>query len=388
MKKILIVVPDMNLGGITTSVINFCNELIKCGEEVHFLNMGKENQQAENKIDKIVRKLKLLGNSTKWNFGVDDLKNASFIARVKLFPMAILKKVTNHSEQWLRIVFHKSIIEEEYDVVVAFRQCAPCYYFVLNCTKAKKKIAFIHGDINYMGDISSWDIYFDRFDVIACVSNAVRKGFQKRYPDFYTKFVTVYNMFNISEIRNRSCVDIKNISLDKNICNIVTVARIENETKRIDIIPKVCEILKKRVQNKFHWYVVGDGPDLAEDEILSGKLHTKDVLTFCGSMDNPYPMMKQSSFTVLPSKTEAYSMVVLESLILGKPIVVSRYAGVEEAVEDGVTGLISDQSIEDLAKKIELLILDYSMQDKLSLNITKLEISNDKAYNQFMDCTY
>ena len=237
-----------------------------------------------------------------------------------------------------------------------------------------------------MGDISSWDVYFDKFDKIACVSNAVRDGFQKRYQEVQTKFVTVYNMFNIQKIFEMSKNDYKNFSMDKNYCNIVTVSRIENETKRINIIPRVCELLKKNGYCKFHWYVIGDGPDLEKDKILSEKLCTKDVLTFCGSMDNPYPMIKQSSFTVLPSKTEAYSMVVLESLILGIPIVVSRYDGVEEAVDDGITGLIADQSIEDLVKKIQLLLADSNRLNELYLNISKLEINNDIAYNQLKNC--
>lgn len=376
----------MNLGGVTTSVINFCNELTKRGEQVHFLNMGKENSEAEKKMDTTIKRVKLLGSAVNWKLGVDDFKGISLMNKIKLFPMALLKKATNRSEQWLRIIFHGYSIEEEYDAVVAFRQCAPCYYFVLNCTRSKKKIAFIHGDINYMGDISSWDIYFKKFDAIACVSGAVRIGFQKKYPDFKEKFFTVYNMFNISDIHSRAKERLEHICMDKNVCNIVTVARIENSTKRIDLIPKVCEILKKNVNNKFHWYIVGDGPDLQKDKSLSDRLRTDDKLTFCGSMENPYPMIEHAAFTVLTSKTEAYSMVVMESLILGKPIVVSRYAGVEEAVEDGVTGLIADQSVEDLAKKIEILILNHKMQKRLSLNIASSEISNDKAYKQFMDC--
>ncbi|MFR3043198.1 MAG: glycosyltransferase [Thomasclavelia spiroformis] len=388
MKKILVIVPDMNLGGISTSVINFCNELDKRGNQVQFLNMGKKNNYLESKISKCIKRKYLIGKASKWQLGINDLKNVNFFKKLQLIPWALLKKLTNHSQKWLHIIFHGYSIEEEYDAVVAFRQCAPCYYFVLQCTNAKNKIAFIHGDINYMGDISSWDIYLDKFDKIACVSNAVKDGFQKRYQDIYTKFITVYNMFNIPKILEMSKNNYEGFVIDKSYCNIVTVSRIENETKRINIIPRICKILKDNDCSKFHWYIVGDGPDLEEDMILSEKLCTNDVLTFCGSMDNPYSMIKQSSFTVLPSKTEAYSMVVLESLILGIPIVVSRYNGVEEAIEEGVSGLIATQNIEDLAQKIQQLIENTDMLNTLHSNISKLEINNDLAYSQFMNCIY
>ena len=195
-------------------------------------------------------------------------------------------------------------------------------------------------------------------------------------------------MFNIPKILEMSKNNYEGFVIDKSYCNIVTVSRIENETKRINIIPRICKILKDNDCSKFHWYIVGDGPDLEEDMILSEKLCTNDVLTFCGSMDNPYSMIKQSSFTVLPSKTEAYSMVVLESLILGIPIVVSRYNGVEEAIEEGVSGLIATQNIEDLAQKIQQLIENTDMLNTLHSNISKLEINNDLAYSQFMNCIY
>lgn len=385
MKKILVIVPDMNLGGITTSVINFCNELNKRGNHVCFLNMGEKNKFFENKMEEDVKQIHLIGLASKWQLGMSDFKTANFVKKIKLIPLALLKKLTNKSGKWLDIIFHGYSITEEYDAVVAFRQCAPCYYFALKCTNAKNKIAFIHGDINYMGNISSWDVYFDKFDKIACVSNAVRDGFQKRYQGIHTKFITVYNMFNIPEILEMSKNNYESFVIDKSYCNIVTVSRIENETKRINIIPRVCKILKDNGCSKFHWYVVGDGPDLEQDMILSEKLCTNDVLTFCGSMDNPYSMIKQSSFTVLPSKTEAYSMVVLESLILGIPIVVSRYNGVEEAVDDGITGLIVDQSVEDLSAKVQLLITNKNELNKLYTNLMKIEINNDMAYHQFIN---
>lgn len=385
MKKILVVVSDINQGGVTTSVVNFCNELKKNGENVTFLNMGKRNIEVEKKINKKINILTLKGKIANWNLGINDLKNKSLKNKVKLIPMAILKKLTNHFGKWLDIIFYRYHLEENYDVAIAFRQCAPCYYFVLNCVNANKKIAFIHGDINYMSDISSWDIYFKRFNAIACVSNSVRNGFQERYLKYKEKFITIYNMFDVERIEQQAKIKDENIYIDHMKCNIVTVARIENETKRIDIIPKVCKILKRYAYNKFHWYIIGDGPDLEKNMKLSSQLQTDDVLTFCGAMENPYFMIEESSFTVLPSRTEAYSMVVIESLILKKPIVVSYYSGVEEAVENGFTGLISNQNIEDLVEKIKLLILDKKELSRLTLNLKKIKINNDKAYRQFLE---
>ena len=383
MRKVLVVVPDMKLGGVTTSVINFCNELNKRGDIVHFLNMGKENLEAERKIHKNIKKLHLVGKASNWQLGVGDLKEASVFNKIKLIPIAIVKKMTNHSEAWLNIVFYDYYIDDEYDVAVAFRQCAPCYYFVLNCTNARKKIAFVHGAIDAMGDISSFACYFSKYDNIACVSQACCEGFKIKYQNIKNKFICIYNMFPVDDIKNKAkekCL----VRMSKDIFNIITISRIENATKGIDRIPMICKTLKD-ANLKFHWYIVGDGPDLKYDEDMSAHFGTMDVLSFCGAMDNPYPMVQCADLSVLPTFGEAYSMTVIESLIVGTPIIVPYYEGVEEAVEDGITGLIAKQSVEDITQKIQWLILDKTRLDSIRLNLEKLNFDNNREYQQFLE---
>ena len=59
MKKILVVVTDLNLGGVTTSVINFCNELSSRGESVHFLNMGMNDDAVISQMNPSIKHLRL-----------------------------------------------------------------------------------------------------------------------------------------------------------------------------------------------------------------------------------------------------------------------------------------------------------------------------------------
>lgn len=381
MRKILVVVPDMNLGGVTSSVINFCNELDKKGNIVHFLNMGKENPEAENKIHRNIIRLHLVGIASKWQLGIDDFKNISALKKAKLIPMAIIKKLTNHTEKWMNIVFHDHCIENEYDVAVAFRQCAPCYYFVLNCISAKKKIAFIHGNCKDLGDISSFDHYFSQYDYIACVSKACCEGFKKQYQKIKDKFTYVYNMFSVDEIKKNAKTKCP-VQMSDDVFNIITISRIENATKGIDRIPIICKNLKDK-NMKFHWYIVGDGPDLKYDEDLSKQFNTEDVLSYCGAMSNPHSMVRCADLSVLPTLGEAYSMTIIESLIVGIPIVVTCYEGVEEAVKDGITGLIAHQSVEDMTNKVSSLLLNSNLLDQMKNNCLNYKFTNDIAYNQF-----
>ena len=382
--KVLIVVSDMNLGGVTTSVINFCNELHKRGNTVHFLNMGKESPETESKIHHHIKKLRLSGIASNWQLGMKDVKPASLGQKIKLILLAFLKKLTNHSERWLNIVFRNYYIEEEYDVAIAFRQCAPCYYFVLNCTRAKKKIGFVHGELKYMNDISSWKKYMTLFDKIAYVSNAVEEEFIENYPELRSNSCAIYNMFNKEQILRLAQED-NPFLFQPHTINIVTVARIDNDFKRIDLIPEICKQLLVRTSTQFHWYIVGDGPDRETVEKKISDLQVRDVVTVCGFTMNPFAILKDADFSVLLSKSEAYPMTVIESFILGKPLVSTNFASIKEMMVDGKQGLIADFSLEDIVIKILKMIDEPGLLSSCNDFLSKYMYSNDIAYSQFLN---
>lgn len=385
MKRILVVVPDFELGGVTISAINFCNELIKRGNEVCFLNMGRSMSSEMNRFNHQIRIISLDKFAKYWNLGIDDIQVARGRKKIKLLFWGIVKKITNRIGKWLDIVFSNYSVKQEYDVVVAYRQCAPCYYFALNCVKAKTKIAFIHGDINFMGDVSSWDIFFNEFDHIACVSHAVRDGFAACYNTISEKFKTVYNMLDIDDIRKKAKEKCP-VDVDPKRVNLVTIARNENNHKQVDWVPRACSILKAQTNIPFHWYVIGAGPDLECNKKLAEDLQVVDEISFCGVLWNPYSILDACDLLVLPSKTESYGMVIAEAHVLHKPVVATYYPALVEVLEDGITGVIAEQNFEDLANKIKNLIENKnSTLECIRCRLQKLVMSNDLAYSQFID---
>ena len=153
-------------------------------------------------------------------------------------------------------------------------------------------------------------------------------------------------------------------------------------------IPVVCKMLKNQYAGRFHWYVVGGGPDLDTCIQVSDRLGVSDHITFLGPLDNPYNMLVQADCCVLTSFTEAYPMVVGESLILGVPVITTRYPAVEEILNDGFTGLIAEQDIDSLYSRIAQFLTDHSLADRLKVNCSKFTYDNDRSYNQIMDVLY
>ena len=382
--KILIVVRNTGIGGVTASAVNFSNELVSRGHRVHFLDMSGDNK-CKDRLSDDVEMLSLIGKSRLWNIGVADVRNTCGIKKLGVLALGVIKKLTIRSGLWFQLVFSKFNKNETYDVAIAFRQCAPCYSFVLNKVNAKKKIGFVHGELRFMGDISSWKKYMTRFDKIAYVSNAVREEFVSVYPELEANAFTVYNMFDIEQIKKLSAEKC-DVEFDKNNVNIVTVARIDNAFKQIDWIVKICDMLKKRTDTPFHWYVLGDGPNFKEIIALMYEYKVEDVLTFVGTQTNPYAFVKQCDFTVLTSRSESYGMVVVESIILQKPVVATRYPAIHEIMTDGKEGVIVDQNIEAVCESV----LDFienkdNIRTKLTENLSNNQSNNDISYNQFID---
>ena len=380
--RILVVVPDSNMGGVTSSAVNFCNELSKRENEVYFLDMSGE-LLCKDKLEPGVNMAKLSKKSENWNLGADKLKKAKGLKKIWLSFLGVIKKLTVKSGLWYKLSLKKFKEVENIDVAIAFRQCDPCYSFVLNKVKAKKKMGFVHGELTYMGDISSWKKHMTRFDKIAYVSSAVQKQFVAAYPELEKNACTVYNMFNIEQIKRLSEEE-PAIKFDKSIKNIVTVARVDNAFKQTHWIVEICKRLKESGAPKFHWYVLGDGPDYGDMLALSKEVGVDDVLTFAGNQANPYAIVKNADFTVLTSKSEAYPMVVIESFILKKPIVAAEFPSIFEMMKNGKHGLIAKQSAGGIFDSVkDMLNNESGILDSCNDFLQGSDVTNTIPFEQF-----
>lgn len=385
MKKILIVVADSMPGGITSSAKNLIHLLHENGHSVTLLNMASDDNGFKD-VDNETHRIYLCGMAQYWQLGSQNIKNCKNpMRKFGLALLGVVKKLTIRCGLWYRLIFFKMDKLSGFDAVLAFRQCEPCYYMALHKTVSNKTIGFIHGEKKYMGDISSWDKYFEDFDYIACVSYYVRNEFSQAYPDCADKFKCIYNSFDIDGIR-RKAEELSNVDFSTDLTHLVTVARIENVFKQIDLIPLICRQLIDKGLDAFHWYVVGDGPDLQKDMTLAQELGVADYITFTGMQSNPFPILKNADLYVGTSKSEAYSMTIREAHILGIPVLSFNYATAHEAIEDGVDGYIVDSDSKALADKIEWLLADNRKElAKLQKSTRERQVTNALPYSQLIN---
>jgi glycosyltransferase involved in cell wall biosynthesis len=71
---------------------------------------------------------------------------------------------------------------------------------------------------------------------------------------------------------------------------------------------------------------------------LAGELGVVEHLRFMGYTADVEQVLPQYDALVVPSRGEAFPLVVLEGMAAGLPIVASRCGGPEDMIEDGVSG--------------------------------------------------
>jgi glycosyltransferase involved in cell wall biosynthesis len=86
--------------------------------------------------------------------------------------------------------------------------------------------------------------------------------------------------------------------------------------------------------------LAGDGPARAPAEARAAELGVADAVRFAGYLTQGQVanLLANSDMLVLPSFAEGLPVVYMEALASRIPVVASRVAGVQELVEDGITG--------------------------------------------------
>jgi glycosyltransferase involved in cell wall biosynthesis len=86
--------------------------------------------------------------------------------------------------------------------------------------------------------------------------------------------------------------------------------------------------------------IVGDGPLRKDLEAQAERLGVAHAVRFVGYQDDVVSAYAAMDVFVLPSRDEGFGLVFLEAMAMGVAVVGTRVIGSEDAVEDGITGLL------------------------------------------------
>ena len=131
-------------------------------------------------------------------------------------------------------------------------------------------------------------------------------------------------------------------------------------------LAQAIEALAQVRQPRLRLTVVGKQPPEPYQK-QSAACGVADRITFAGATSDTRPFYRDADFFVLPTKHDPCSLVVLEALAMGLPVISTRFNGACEIMTDGVHGFVLDDpnDVSALADRMKKL-LDPELRSRMS----------------------
>ena len=381
MKKLALMLPAMRMGGAEKIALNFIPHLAEHFDLTVVLNKREGDLLSEIPEGVRIVEDKLLDFS---EIVKSDLKHLRIGKLTKdLLYYLRVKRGKSRERNYRYLISRTPPLGEEFDIAISYVANVSTQIFsAIDRTRAKKKIAWIHGETTELRDTELFRECYAQFDEIYCVSGVTRAHFVSRFSGLESRARVYYNPINCDEISARAD-EPTDIPFSSEEYNILSVGRITPE-KGYDMIPSIARILLD-LGYKVHFYIIGDGPSRAEVEENISSLGVGVQVTILGTKINPYPYMKACDVYIQPSYEEGYSTTICEAGILGCAIVgTTTSGGIREQVEDGVSALLAEPTPESLADAIERLITDADLNKTLRENVKKIDFSNGEEIKKLI----
>lgn len=344
MKRIVFFISSLEEGGAQRVVSILSNKLAESSFDVTVLTYFDEeiNYEMNDKV-KVVSVIKETGKKGK-------LQNIN----------------------WLKNYFNNNA-----DIVISF--LAPFNMLVLACGT---NVPIIVADRNDPNKIPSNFIIRKIRDTLYKKANLVvlQTKSNQKYFDYLTNTKVISNPIEIG-----NDVGLALNAKKENV--IVSVARLMPQKNQLMLIDAFKEVSEKH--NEYKLVVFGEGPYRKTLQKHIEEINLKNNILLAGNSKNVFNDIKNAKIFVLSSNYEGMPNSLIEAMCLGLPVISTKVSGTEELIEDGTNGLLIDiNSKEQLVSKLELLINDEELRNKLGKNATKLArtLTVGKISKQWIEC--
>jgi len=114
--------------------------------------------------------------------------------------------------------------------------------------------------------------------------------------------------------------------------------------------------------------IVGGGPEFQSSQAQARALGIADRTRFVGPVPHSQvaAYYAASDLFLFPSVTETQGLVLAEAMAVGLPCVAVRAYGVVDMVQDGITGLLTEPSVEGLATAVLTLLRQPDLRQRMA----------------------
>mgnify|MGYP001361248081 CR=1 FL=1 len=328
--KIFIIVPSYERTGPIKGAAAIANILSKY-YDVTFITL-KDKKGIEDNLSESIKKINL--HSKNWNIFYWII-NYRKICRLSLPQQKIISISLCFSSDLVNCFSPKGII----NISSIRANLIQDYKFLFG--SMGKILSFIHFLILY------------KFKTVIAMTHEMSNQIKKQ-----TKIqsVIIGNFIDEEKIKEEITLN-KNNYLSKNDnlknINLIFVGSLTKRKRPLLLAEAVHKITKKGIN--LHLTYVGDGPLKKNLVEFIKKNKLTNSITLTGILKNPYQLILNSDFFILPSESEGVSRAALEALFLGIPCLLRDTDGNKELIKENVNGLLFKNDYE-LVDRILLLI--------------------------------
>lgn len=338
MKKILLLLPSLTVGGMEKAAVTLANALTAAGNAVTVMTLEPVFDLKTALSDSV----RLLHKPYKKHIG----QKIPYLRHRRYDDGMWETRASANS------LYRYYVGGETYDVEIAFFHGLPVKIISGSDNPRAVRLTWIHNDFTKIRgyqfnfkDFTAMQAAYRRFDRVVCVSEQARQGFIRTVGDTQNT-QTIYNLLPVANIRALAQQPI-DYRYPADALNVVLVGRLADSHKgQRRLIAALARL--RREGKRVSLTLVGGGSD---QELIADAVREHGAAAYVfmtGSRENPYPYIAQADLLVCASYYEGYNLTVAEALILGIPVLSTDCTGPREILNNGEFGLLVENSEQGL----------------------------------------
>lgn len=356
----------MEMGGVEKVLLSLLNNLDREKFECTVL-LNLNQGELRDEIPAHVKKISIAK-------GKEDMPKNPWLQKLALLKRrAVLKNYT----QDRAVADAKLLGGEKFDVEIAmdWRDFEP----VLNSpNRTSKKIGWFHSEVNepklqpLVPKILKQIPLFD--DFVYC-SAKIQKLLHDYYPNLkFPNEHIIINAIPVKEIQKKATEKIIDFP-QKDVPVFIGIGRLHTRKGFHKLAKAHREVLDKGLLHKI--IIIGDGEEWANLQNLINNLGTQNTFHLLGTRLNPYPYLQKADYFIMPSESEAWPLVLAESVVLNIPAIATDTGDVSTLIINDLNGLLIDYSTEEIVIAMEKLLRNPNLKNKFKENLIKTALQLD-----------
>jgi glycosyltransferase involved in cell wall biosynthesis len=353
--RVAVVVRSLKIGGMERSAINIAQSFANEGHESHLIYFKSKNAG-----------LKPEKNVHLHHFNLEKIARLSILGLIWDIFSRIMNSIIRQSYFfWSGILFSEIFkyklknIEKKYgkfDLIIVRGQGTFEYIWTIKDDRIKQVSVSIF--ISTGSKIRNFFLrcLYDKKNIV-CISNGVKTKILEaaKIAEFKPKSLNIiYNPMDVELVKKRALEYEPDISKEY----IVYFGRI-TPNKNVSLCVSAFNYAKENLGLDKKFVIIGNGAEYNNVQEQIKNLNLEDSVEMLGSLDNPYPWVKNAELFLFTSKAEGLGNVLLESLACHTPIVSAKTeGGAKDIMKNELTEFRVDFDKVVLAEKIVQTLIE------------------------------